>query len=159
MAQEPPNPGRVAWLFPGQGSQRVGMARTLLAAEPALGEWFADVDVAVDAPLSCMIAQGPDEALVQTANQQPAVVAVSLAWLRALEARQRLPEPAFVAGHSLGQYSALAAVGSLDPLAAVRLVRLRGQLMQNHGAGAMAAVIGLAPGAVAAIAAETGAEV
>ncbi|HET7094759.1 MAG TPA: ACP S-malonyltransferase, partial [Thermomicrobiales bacterium] len=135
------------------------MARTLLAAEPALGEWLAEVDAAVDAPLSYMIAQGPDEALVQTANQQPAVVAVSLGWLRALEARQCLPEPAFVAGHSLGEYSALAAVDALDPLAAVRLVRLRGQLMQEHGAGAMAAVIGLAPDAIAAIALDAGAEV
>ncbi|HEU5430500.1 MAG TPA: ACP S-malonyltransferase, partial [Thermomicrobiales bacterium] len=114
---------------------------------------------AVAAPLSMMIAEGPDDALVQTPNQQPAIVAVSVAWLRALEMRQLLPEPAFVAGHSLGEYSALAAVGALDPLDAVRLVRRRGELMQEHGAGAMAAVIGLPAAVVAEIAAEAGAEV
>ncbi|HEU0114866.1 MAG TPA: ACP S-malonyltransferase [Thermomicrobiales bacterium] len=159
MAQRAPNPGRVAWLFPGQGSQRVGMTRALLAAAPSLAEWFTQVDAAVAAPLSTLIAEGPDAALVQTANQQPAIVAVSLAWLRALEARELAPEPAFVAGHSLGEYSALAAVGALDPLDAVRLVRRRGELMQEHGAGGMAAVIGLPPAAVAAIAADVGVEV
>jgi [acyl-carrier-protein] S-malonyltransferase len=159
MARPAPNPGRVAWLFPGQGSQRAGMARALLAAEPALAEWFADVDAAVGAPLSRTIADGPDEALAQTVNQQPAIVAVSLAWLRVLETRELLPEPAFVAGHSLGEYSALAAVGALDPLETVWLVRRRGELMQEHGAGAMAAVIGLPAAAVAEIAADAGAEV
>jgi [acyl-carrier-protein] S-malonyltransferase len=159
MPQPAPNPGRVAWIFPGQGSQRAGMARALLAAEPSLADWFAEVDAAVGAPLFDVIEHGPEEALVQTPNQQPAIVAVSLAWLRFLEARQLLPEPAFVAGHSLGEYSALAAVGALDPLDAVRLVRRRGELMQEHGAGAMAAIIGVPAEAVAAIAAEAGAEV
>jgi [acyl-carrier-protein] S-malonyltransferase len=159
MALPAPNPGRVAWLFPGQGSQRVGMARPLLDAEPALADWFAAIDAAIGAPLSAIIAEGPDEALVQTPNQQPAIVAVSIAWLRALESRQLLPEPAFVAGHSLGEYSALVAADALDPLDAVRLVRRRGELMQEHGAGAMAAVIGLPPATVAEIAVAAGAEV
>jgi [acyl-carrier-protein] S-malonyltransferase len=153
------NPGRVAWIFPGQGSQRVGMAGALLGAEPSLADWFSAVDGAVGAPLFDVIEHGPDDALVQTPNQQPAIVAISLAWLRLLEAWQLLPEPAFVAGHSLGEYSALAAVGALDPIDAVRLVRRRGELMQEHGAGAMAAIIGLPAAVVAEIAAEAGAEV
>lgn len=154
-----PRGSGVAWVFPGQGSQKVGMGQPLAAADPAIAGWFREADGAAGFGLTDLIAKGPDEALAQTPNQQPAIVATSIAWLRALIGRNLLPEPAFVAGHSLGEYSALVAVGALDPLDAVRLVRRRGELMQEHGAGAMAAILGFAPDAVAGVAAESGAEV
>lgn len=149
----------VAWLFPGQGSQKVGMGQDLAATDPVIAGWFRAVDEAAGFALTDIIANGPDDALAQTPNQQPAIVATSVAWLRSLSAKNLLPEPAFVAGHSLGEYSALVAAGSLDALDAVRLVRRRGELMQEHGAGAMAAVLGLAPEIVAEAATEAGAEV
>ncbi len=149
----------VAWLFPGQGSQKVGMGQDLAATDPAIAGWFRDADEAAGFALTGLIANGPDEALAQTPNQQPAIVATSVAWLRALSGRNLLPEPAFVAGHSLGEYSALVAAGSLDARDAVRLVRRRGELMQEHGAGAMAAILGMAPEAVAEAAQTAGAEV
>ena len=149
----------VAWLFPGQGSQKVGMGQHPATADPAIAAWFREADEAAGFAMTDLIANGPDEALAQTPNQQPAIVATSVAWLRALTAKDLLPEPAFVAGHSLGEYSALVAAGSLDALDAVRLVRRRGELMQKHGAGAMAAVLGLAPDIVSAVAQEARAEV
>lgn len=151
--------GGVAWVFPGQGSQRVGMGKALAAAEPAAAEVFATADRVLGFPLSRTIFEGPAEALQATPVQQPAILTVSVAYLTVLREREQLPAPAFVAGHSLGEYSALVAADALGFEDALRLVRRRGELMQEHGAGAMAAVLGLAPEVVAAVAVEAGAEV
>jgi [acyl-carrier-protein] S-malonyltransferase len=150
---------KVAWVFPGQGSQRVGMGSELVDADPEMAELFAIADATLDFPLSAIIREGPEEALQQTPVQQPAILLVSVAYLRALEKRDLLPQPAYVAGHSLGEYAALVAAGALDFQDALRLVRRRGELMQEHGAGAMAAILGLDPKDVADVASETGAEV
>lgn len=151
--------GGVAWVFPGQGSQRVGMGRDLAAAAPVAAEIFATADRVLDFPLSALIFEGSAEELQQTANQQPAILAVSVAYLTVLREYGALPAPMFVAGHSLGEYAALVAAGALTFEDALPIVRRRGELMEEHGAGAMAAVIGLPPAAVAAVAAEAGAEV
>jgi [acyl-carrier-protein] S-malonyltransferase len=149
-----------AFIFPGQGSQAVGMGQALHAAEPAARAVFAEVDEALGEPLSRLIFEGPEERLRLTENAQPALMATSLATLRALEARsgRRLQEMcSCVAGHSLGEYSALAAAGSLAIGDAARLLRLRGQAMQaavGVGEGAMAAILGLELDAVEAVAAE-----
>ena len=151
--------GPVAWLFPGQGSQQVGMGQAQAAADPSVAAFFRDADAAAGFPLTRAIAEGPEDVLAQTPVQQPAIVATSVAMLRALIAADLLPQPDFVAGHSLGEYSALIAAGALDPLDAIRLVRRRGELMQEHGSGAMAAVLGLPQESVAEVAADAGAEV
>lgn len=136
-------------VFPGQGSQRVGMGKALHDAFPAAREVFQEVDDALDLNLSRIVFQGPAETLTLTENAQPALMAVSMAVVRVLRAEAGL-EPAalaaFVAGHSLGEYSALAAAGSLRLADAARLLRRRGQAMQDAvpvGAGAMIAVLGL----------------
>ena len=149
----------VAWVFPGQGSQYVGMGLDLARDQAAAATILNGADETLDFALSDLIFHGPDEELQQTANQQPAIVAVSAAYLVALRDRGLLPEPVAVAGHSLGEYSALVAVDALDLADALILVRRRGQLMQEQGAGAMAAIIGLDIEAVANVAVETGAEV
>jgi [acyl-carrier-protein] S-malonyltransferase len=134
-----------AWLFPGQGSQFVGMARDVLDASPAARDVFARVDEALGEKLSRLILEGPEADLTLTANAQPALVATSMAILAAV--RERVPDlgaPAFAAGHSLGEYSALVASGAIALEDAVRLVRARGLAMQAAvapGAGAMAAVM------------------
>lgn len=151
--------GTVAWVFPGQGSQKVGMATHLVAADPELAAAMASFDEAAGFPMSALIAGGPEDDLTLTPNQQPAVVAASLLYLLALGKAGALPRPEFVAGHSLGEYSAMVAAGALDARDAIRLVRRRGQLMQEHGAGAMAAVMGMDPAAIAEVAAAAGAEV
>lgn len=151
--------GSAAWVFPGQGSQAVGMGKALAAAEPAAAAVFAAADRVLGFPLSRTIFEGPAAALQATPNQQPAILAVSVAYLTVLRERKELPAPAFVAGHSLGEYTALVAAEALGFEDALRLVRRRGELMEAHGAGAMAAVLGLAPEVVAAVAAEAGAEV
>lgn len=151
--------GTVAWVFPGQGSQYVGMGLGLARNQAAAATVFDGADETLGFALSELIFHGPDEELQQTANQQPAIVATSAAYLVALRDRGLLSEPAAVAGHSLGEYSALVAVDALDLNDALTLVRKRGELMQQHGAGAMAAIIGLDPDAVADIAATAGAEV
>ena len=149
-----------AFLFPGQGSQAVGMGRSLYDAEPAARQVFEEVDDALGEALSATIFEGPEETLRLTENAQPALMATSLAAVRALEARSgaTLAERgAFVAGHSLGEYSALAAVGALSIGDAARLLRLRGRSMQTAvpvGEGAMAAVLGLDLSDVEAVAAE-----
>ncbi len=139
-----------ALAFPGQGSQRVGMGKALHDAFPAAREVFQEVDDALDLNLSRIVFQGPAETLTLTENAQPALMAASMAVVRVLRAEAGL-EPAalaaFVAGHSLGEYSALAAAGSLRLADAARLLRRRGQAMQDAvpvGEGAMIAVLGLA---------------
>jgi [acyl-carrier-protein] S-malonyltransferase len=149
----------IAFTFPGQGSQTVGMGKALADAYAAARAVFDEVDEALGQTLSGIIFDGPAETLTLTENTQPALMAVSLAAIRALESegvelKQRV---AFVAGHSLGEYSALAAAGTLSISDAARLLRIRGRAMQEAvpvGAGAMAALIGLDLAAAEAIAAE-----
>ncbi len=141
----------IAFVFPGQGSQTPGMGAALAAASPAAAAVFADADAALGEPISRLAWEGPADQLDLTRNAQPALVAASVAFLAALRERREatgLPAlaPAYAAGHSMGQYSALVAAGALSLADAVRLVRLRGDLMQASGAGrpgAMAALIGL----------------
>ncbi|MGH2407743.1 MAG: ACP S-malonyltransferase [Candidatus Limnocylindrales bacterium] len=141
--------GSVAFVFPGQGSQAVGMGEALAATYPAAARTFADADAALGEPISRLAFGGPADELDRTENSQPALLATSIAYLRALdEARGRagLPglEVAFYAGHSMGQYSALVAAGVISLADGVRLVRERGLRMQaSGGEGAMAAIIGL----------------
>lgn len=151
-------------VFPGQGAQSVGMGKALHDAFPAAREVFAAVDEALGQSLSRLIFEGPIEELTLTENAQPALMATSLAALRAVEAasgRGLAGFAGYVAGHSLGEYAALTAAGSLDLGDAARLLRLRGQAMQAAapvGTGAMAAVLGLDAAAVEAAAAEAAAE-
>jgi [acyl-carrier-protein] S-malonyltransferase len=139
----------LAFVFPGQGSQAVGMGQALAEAFPVARHTFEEVDDALSQKLSRLMFEGPDEELRLTANAQPALMAVSLAVTRVLESEGRLQlgdKAAYVAGHSLGEYSALAAAGSLAVADAARLLRRRGQAMQEAvpvGEGAMAAVLGL----------------
>ena len=149
-----------ALVFPGQGSQTVGMGKALAEAFPAAREVFERVDAALGQSLSRLIFEGPEAELTLTANAQPALMATSLAAVRALESEAGLDigrDAAFVAGHSLGEYSALCAAGSLTIEDAARLLRIRGEAMQTAvpvGEGAMAAILGLEFDDVAAIAAE-----
>jgi len=138
-----------AVIFPGQGSQAVGMGKALAEAFPASARVFEEVDAALGEKLSKLIFEGPEADLTLTANAQPALMATSLAALRALEAEAGFDlakEAAFVAGHSLGEYSALCAAGALTISDTAKLLRLRGQAMQQAvpaGEGAMAAILGL----------------
>jgi [acyl-carrier-protein] S-malonyltransferase len=149
-----------ALLFPGQGSQMVGMGKALADAYPAARRVFDEVDTALGAHLSSIIWEGPAEQLTLTENAQPALMAVSLAAIRVLETESGL-SPArdvrFVSGHSLGEYSALAAAGALSIADTARLLRMRGQAMQKAvpvGVGGMAALLGLEFDAARAVAAE-----
>jgi [acyl-carrier-protein] S-malonyltransferase len=149
-----------AFVFPGQGSQAVGMGKGLAEAFAPARDVFEEVDAALGEKLSDIIWQGPAEMLTLTENAQPALMAVSLAALRALEAEAGLDlgrDAAFVAGHSLGEYSALAAARSLTVADAARLLRIRGRAMQKAvpvGVGAMAALIGVELEAAKEIAAD-----
>ena len=149
-----------AFLFPGQGSQAVGMGKALYEAFPAARAVFEEVDAALGQKLTQLMFDGPAEELTLTANAQPALMAVSLAALRALEAEKGLDlarDVAFVAGHSLGEYSALAAAGALTITDTARLLRIRGDAMQKAvpvGVGGMAALIGATKEQAAAVAAE-----
>lgn len=135
-----------AWLFPGQGAQFVGMGRALYEQSQRAREVFERADAALGFSLSSLCFEGPDAELTLTKNTQPALVTVSIAALEALrEARPDLPAPAFVAGHSLGEYSALVAAGALSLEDAVRVVHIRGTAMQEAvppGQGGMAAIMG-----------------
>jgi [acyl-carrier-protein] S-malonyltransferase len=149
-----------AFVFPGQGSQAVGMGKGLAEAFAAARAVFEEVDAALGEKLSEIIWHGPADTLTLTENAQPALMAVSLAALRALETEAGLDlgrDAAFVAGHSLGEYSALAAARSLTIADAARLLRIRGRAMQKAvpvGVGAMAALIGVELDAAKAIAQE-----
>jgi [acyl-carrier-protein] S-malonyltransferase len=138
----------IAFTFPGQGSQAVGMGRDLAEAFPEARDVFQEVDEALGQSLSKLMWEGPEEELTLTANAQPALMAVSLAAIRVME-KAGLPlkdKVAYVAGHSLGEYSALAAAGTFSLLDTARLLRIRGNATQAAvpvGEGAMAAIIGL----------------
>jgi [acyl-carrier-protein] S-malonyltransferase len=150
----------VAFVFPGQGSQTVGMGKALAEAFPVARQVFAEVDEALDDSLSKTVFEGPQDTLTLTQNAQPALMAVSLAAMRVLQTEAGLDlarHAKFVAGHSLGEYSALAAAGAFTIADAARLLRTRGLAMQKAvpvGMGAMAALLGLDYDASSAVAAE-----
>lgn len=151
----------VAFTFPGQGSQAVGMGRELADAFPEARAVFEEVDEALGEKLSAVMWEGPEERLTLTANAQPALMAVSLATVHAMQARGLVLEDsvAFVAGHSLGEYSALCAAGTFSLADTARLLRVRGEAMQAAvpvGEGAMAAIIGLDQAEVEAACGEAG---
>jgi [acyl-carrier-protein] S-malonyltransferase len=153
---------RVALVFPGQGSQKVGMGDDLFHNSEPAKTIFKQADERLGFALSRLCFEGPEEELRQTVNAQPALVAMSLACYQAALAagdRSRVPAPAYVAGHSLGEYTALAVAGAFGYMDAVFLARERGRLMQEAGReteGAMAAILGMAEDAVKALCAETG---
>ena len=149
---------KTALVFPGQGSQAVGMGKALAEDYPVAREVFQRVDAALSQNLSRLMFEGPDSELTLTANAQPALMACSIAALKVLDEKSGLnngQDIAFVAGHSLGEYSALCAAGSLTLEDSARLLRLRGEAMQRAvpvGEGAMAAILGLEFGVAAKIA-------
>jgi [acyl-carrier-protein] S-malonyltransferase len=155
----------LAWVFPGQGAQEVGMGRDVYEASPAARAVFERADRALGIPLTRLCFEGPEEDLKQTINAQPAIVTVSIALLEAARERDHAlvqARPAFVAGHSLGEYSALIAAGAVPFEPGVRLIRERGRLMQLAGEqnpGTMAAIMGLDEGVVEELCRETGAEI
>ena len=149
----------IAFLFPGQGSQAPGMGLELAQNFSPAREVFEEADAALGFPLSKLCFEGPSEELQLTANTQPAILAVSVAAARVLEEKGIRPD--YVAGHSLGEYSALVAAGSIELADALRLVRKRGEYMQEAvpvGQGAMAALLGLEAGAVDEICREAAAD-
>lgn len=148
---------KYAIVFPGQGSQAVGMGKELCGVSTAAKETFAEADEALGFSLSDIIFNGPEDKLVLTAYTQPAILAMSIAVFRALQEKGVTLDPAFVAGHSLGEYTALVASGVLSLADGVRLVHKRGSFMQEavpQGVGAMAAILGLEADAVCAVCAE-----
>jgi [acyl-carrier-protein] S-malonyltransferase len=149
--------GGVVFLFPGQGSQYAGMGRELADSFPAARGVFDEADRALGFSLSQLCFSGPEEALKLTENTQPAILTASVAAYHVLEENHVRPD--YVAGHSLGEYSALVAAGALNFVDAVRLLRKRGQYMQEavpRGEGAMAAILGMRPGQVAEICRKAG---
>ena len=140
----------IAFIFPGQGSQKVGMGKALAEAFPICRQTFEEADAALGEPLSRLCFEGPEDQLTLTENTQPAILAVSVAAFR-LVASLGI-SPSFVAGHSLGEYSANVAAGTIDFADALRIVRRRGRYMQEAvpvGTGAMAAILGLEAALVA----------
>jgi [acyl-carrier-protein] S-malonyltransferase len=152
---------KVAWVFPGQGSQWVGMGRDLYDNSDLARAFFDQADNALGFPLSRLCFEGPEDELRQTINAQPALLATSFACLQAardIHGSNRLPNPAFMAGHSLGEYTALAVAGVFDLPTAVRLARERGRLMHEAGQarpGSMAAIIGLDEASLAQVCRQT----
>ncbi|HRJ42174.1 MAG: ACP S-malonyltransferase [Caldilineaceae bacterium] len=153
-----PNATPLALLFPGQGSQEVGMAKELAARYPAVQAIFDEADDVLGFSLSTLCFDGPEEELTDTINAQPALLAASIAGLVALQSELgSLPTPTFFAGHSMGEYSALVAAGSLAYADGLRLVRERGRLMKEAGQkspGLMAAILGLDEAVVAQLCAD-----
>ena len=153
----------IAFTFPGQGSQAVGMGKELAAQYAEARAVFEEVDAALGEKLSATMFEGPEETLTLTANAQPALMAVSMAIIRVMEARGLVlkDKVSYVAGHSLGEYSALCAAGTFSIADTARLLRIRGNAMQAAvpvGKGAMAAIIGLEHGDVEAVCAAARAE-
>src|ERR1700730_9851587 len=154
----------LAWVFPGQGSQEVGMGQDVCERYPEAREVFRRADEVMDMPLTRLCFEGPDDLLRKTENQQPAIVAVSLAYLAAARGKHEAVDrlPACVAGHSLGEYSALIAAQVLGFEDGLRLVRERGRLMQAAGdryPGTLAAILGLDESALEEVCQEAGAEI
>lgn len=155
----------IAWLFPGQGAQKVGMARDLYNAFPEAAAVFDEADAALGRSLSRIVFEGPEDELRQTVNTQPGILVASLAAWRAAQAsgHEAVAEsPLATAGHSMGEYTALVAAGSLSVSEAVRLVARRGELMQAAGEqnpGTLAAVLGMDEDVLEGICSEAGAEV
>ena len=153
---------KLAFLLPGQGSQVAGMGKDLYDNSPAAKLVFEEIDDALNQPLSNLIFEGPESELTQTCNAQPGIMAVSLAAYKAMEellGKKDMPKPAFVAGHSLGEYTALAITESLDISSTAKLVQKRGHLMQEAcelQPGTMAAIIGLDEVIVEEISRQTG---
>ena len=153
---------KVAYVFPGQGSQWVGMGHDLYVNLPKAKAVFEEADSILGFALSGLCFEGPEDVLRQTVNAQPAIMAVSVAYLRTSPQLQDRPQPSFLAGHSLGEYTALVAAGTLSFADALRLARERGRLMQEAGnqtSGGMLAVIGLDEATVQSVCQATGTEI
>ena len=153
---------KVGYLFPGQGAQAVGMGQELYEKSPAARSVFDQVDAALGRPLTELLFNGPEDELKETVNAQPAIMAVSLACIKAMEEKlgtKAMPRPVITAGHSVGEYTTLAVAGVLTVDETARLVQTRGELMQeacDHNPGTMAAVLGLDEMTLEEIARETG---
>lgn len=153
---------KIAYVFPGQGSQWAGMGHDLYVNLPKARAIFEEADSVLGFPLSRLCFEGPEDVLRQTVNAQPAIMTVSVAYLRTSPQLQDRPQPSFVAGHSLGEYTALVAAGTLSFADALRLARERGRLMQeagNQASGGMLAVIGLDEATVQSVCQATGTEI
>ena len=153
---------KISFVFPGQGSQYVGMGQDLVAAYPPARSVFEQADAVLGISQSSLCFSGPEEVLRDTFNAQPALLTHSIAALRVLQSLEPDVTPAFVAGHSLGEYSALVAADVMDFADALRLVRERGRVMKEAGErtpGAMAAIIGMDDSALEAVCRETGTEI